>query len=154
MLIGIDGLLSQSLLRVYMLLHLRQPLVALHEAQSLVDACYLILVPSEVTLRLQIVEDCRHKTLPVALSTYLSTIGSHVAHPWHSVLARPLRFFGALHDQHTKHLSTVYLLAPIVTLSEFLLQLLASQDAERVRLITERIVHRLRHLNARRLINV
>ena len=111
-----------------------------------VDVRDVALVLFEISVGLQIVEYGRHKATPVAPATYLSAVGSYIACLWLSRFAVLPRLF---HDQHAEHLATVYLLAPVVTLGDFLLQFLAGYDAERVRLITERIVHSLGQPDAR-----
>ena len=81
-LIGSDGMLPLFLQlqdETFGFLHVG---VGFQFPDALVNAGYFSLVDLEISVGLQIVENGRHKVVPVASSTYLSAIGGKITYFW------------------------------------------------------------------------
>ena len=96
----------------------------------MVDTGNFRLVGLEIAGGLKVVEDSRHKAVPVASPSYLSAISCEVTH--FAILAD---------DEYTEHLAPADFLPPFLPLRKQRLELLASEDTEGMRFVTEGIVH-------------
>ena len=98
-----------------------------------VDGCDVGFVGFEITVGLQVVENCRHKARPVATTSYLPGVT-------HEKTASSVLL--SLYDQHPEHLSFRLVVHELLNHRH---SLLSGQQTQRMRLVVERVVHPGRH---------